>query len=70
MSASGSVEILVWNANAELAAKVTDQKPPGAQSSQLNLQGFASGIYFYRVLLTYDSGQVERLKPGKFVIEH
>jgi hypothetical protein len=35
-----------------------------------SVAGFASGVYFYTLTLTYGSGDVEKLPPHKFVIIH
>jgi sugar lactone lactonase YvrE len=70
MAGAGKVELKVWNEKAELVASVTDQKQAGVQVTPFNVAGFASGVYFYSVVLTYNSGQVEKLKPRKFAIIH
>ena len=70
MAQPGAVDLRVWNEKAELAAHVTDSKPAGVQETSFSISGFATGVYFYFLTLTYSSGQVEKLGPKKFVILH
>jgi DNA-binding beta-propeller fold protein YncE len=70
MAGAGNVDLKVWNEKAELTAQVTDQKPGGAQTTPFSISGFASGVYFYALTLQYDSGQVQKIGPQKFVILH
>ena len=70
MAQAGGVDLRVWNEKAELVAHVTDEKTAGVQESPFSISGFASGVYFYSLTLTYGSGQAENLGPKKFVILH
>jgi|GEM_PF-2262001 len=70
MKEAGSMDLKVWNEKAELAAHITDLKSNGTQITPFSISGFASGVYFYRVTLHYDSGSTENLAPNKFVILH
>ena len=70
MAGSGRVELRVWNEKAELVAQVTDQKPAGVQVTPFSISGFASGVYFYSLVIVYDSGTTQKLSPRKFVILH
>ncbi|HEY5038291.1 MAG TPA: hypothetical protein VIJ93_04385 [bacterium] len=70
MAESGRVELKVWNEKAEIVDDVTDQKSAGVQVTPFSISAFASGVYFYSLILTYDSGKVEKIKPHKFVVIH
>src|ERR1039458_2072785 len=51
MAGSGQVELRVWNEKAELVTQVTDQKPAGVQATPFSISGFASGVYFYSLVI-------------------
>jgi hypothetical protein len=68
MEESGVSEVLVWNENAELVADWSLDQTIGPQTTIINIQGWAKGVYFYRVVLHYNSGQVQRFPPDKFLI--
>ncbi len=68
MQESGTVQILVWNESAELVADMSRNQWIGTQKMSINIQGWARGVYFYKVVFHYASGKVERLTPGKFLI--
>jgi len=70
MTESGKVELKIWNERAELVSDVTDQKSEGLQVTSFTTSSFGSGVYFYSVVLTYDSGKVEKIKPHKFAVIH
>ena len=70
MAQSGQVDLRVWNEKAELVTHMTDSKTAGVQVTPLSIAGFGTGVYFYSLTLTYDSGTVEKLGPKKFVILH
>jgi sugar lactone lactonase YvrE len=70
MTSAGSVDLKIWNEAAERVAEVTDQKSTGVQVTPFSVAGFASGVYFYTLTLSYGSGDVEKLPPHKFVIIH
>ena len=70
LAESGLVELKIWNERAELVDDVTDSKSAGVQVTPFNVSGFASGVYFYSLILTYASGKVETIKPHKFVVIH
>jgi hypothetical protein len=50
-------------------AELSQEKGCGVQETELNLDRFAAGIYFYQVSLFYNSGQVEKLKINKFLVQ-
>jgi hypothetical protein len=68
MAESGQMDLKIWNENGELALKTRDRKPAGVQVTPFSPSGFTRGVYFYTVTLLYDSGNSERLKPGKFAV--
>ncbi len=70
MEESGRVEIKVWNDKTGLVGHFTKNLPAGVQDTPFNISQYPSGVYFYVVKLSYDSGRVEQLKPGKFVVLH
>ncbi len=70
MAQSGQVDLRVWNEKAELVTHMTDSKTAGVQVTPFSIAGFGTGVYFYSLTLTYDSGTVEKLGPKKFVILH
>jgi sugar lactone lactonase YvrE len=70
MAESGRMDLKIWDEKGELADEVTDQKLAGAQVTTFNLSPFTTGIYFYQVTLSYDSGRTEKLKPRKFAVIH
>ena len=69
MAQAGTARIRVWNETAELVAVLNDSnKGPGPQTSVLNLAGFSSGVYIYKVDLQYLGGTAESLAPQQFVV--
>ncbi|HEY5038495.1 MAG TPA: SBBP repeat-containing protein, partial [bacterium] len=69
MQESGTAQVSVWNASAELVTDVNQTQWVGPQKTTLNTQGWARGVYFYRVILHYNSGKLEKLPPDKFYVE-
>jgi hypothetical protein len=63
MQENGRAQIVVLNDAGEVVATINDTKPAGVQQSQLDIQSFASGHYFYRVVLIYNSGQKDAFAP-------
>lgn len=70
MAGPGSVQVLAYNEAGDQVVHFNDLKPAGLQTSQVDLCCLAPGVYLYLILITYDSGATERLKPGKFVVVH
>lgn len=71
MDRPGSVVIKFWNEKAELVDRVTDSKPSaGVQTTPFTTSGFATGVYFYTVVLNYNSGSSVKIGPQKFVVIH
>jgi hypothetical protein len=69
MVSAGSMRMEIWNEKGELAAVVEDNKPSGVQYTPFSVDGFAAGVYFYQVTLTYQSGVREVLPPKKFAVQ-
>ena len=65
---SGSAQILAYNESGDLVVNYSNSTPSGLQVSKIDLCCLAPGVYVYLVLLHYDSGRTEKLKPGKFVV--
>jgi len=68
MQEAGAARVMVWSESAELVADVNNNEGSGPEKTVLNIQSWAPGIYFYRVILQYDSGRMEKIKPGKFAV--
>lgn len=68
MASPGKARIRVYNDNGDYAAGLDEQKPGGAQKSEMQLGGFAPGVYLYKIVLTYDSGKTESLETQKFTV--
>ena len=68
MAQTGSAQILAYNESGEMVVNFNDLKPAGLQTSQVSLCCLAPGVYVYLILIHYDNGQLEKLKPGKFVV--
>jgi hypothetical protein len=67
MQDSGTASIRVYNAIGDLAASVqSGEELAGTQRSLISLDGFAPGIYLYKIVLKYDSGASESLAVQKF----
>jgi hypothetical protein len=66
---AGKAQILVRNERADLVAELSNEQGCGVQEAALDLSRFAAGVYFYQVTLTYGSGQVEKLRVGKFLVQ-
>ena len=65
----GRAVIRVWNASGMLAASLEDVQPAGTQESELQIQSFAPGHYFYQVDLLYDSGRENRFNPEVLAVK-
>jgi hypothetical protein len=68
MEEGGTAQVLVWNESAELVADVSQSQWVGPQKTTIYLQGWARGVYFYKVVLQYNSGKTDRLPPDKFFV--
>jgi pectate lyase len=69
MASGGTALIKVWNASGQLAASIRDIKPSGQQESDLNIQAFAPGHYFYQTDLKYDSGGEDKFAAEVLAVE-
>ena len=70
LSEPGTARVLVYNEAGALVMNSTEVKPPGLQTTQLCVCSAPPGLYIYFVLLNYDSGKKEKLRPGKIVVIH
>jgi DNA-binding beta-propeller fold protein YncE len=70
MAQAGAIELKVWNWKGGWVGQVTDQKPAGVQVTPFDISGLATGVYFYDLKITYDSGSGVTIPPQKFVIIH
>ena len=68
MAEAGKVQVRLWNENGDLAAAPSEAQAAGYRCMRLDIKGYAPGIYYYRVVLRYDSGREERLRAGKLAI--
>jgi len=68
MCENGKFQIRIYNENADLVANVTEQKMAGNQISQIPTGNFASGIYIYKIVLTYNSGRTDNFNVSKFAV--
>lgn len=70
MAGPGTVRVLIYSESGDLIDTVTETKPAGVQQSQFCTYTYAAGVYFYRLILTYDSGTQEKLPVGRFLLVH
>jgi len=68
MAESGTAAIRIWNERGDLSAQQEDHRPAGPQETRIQIATFAPGIYLYKIILTYDSGRIERLDAQKFAV--
>lgn|GEM_PF-5913831 len=69
MSEAGRAQILVRNERGDLLADLSQDQDCGVQQTDLALGRFAAGVYFYQVNLFNGSGQEEKLKLHKFLVQ-
>jgi hypothetical protein len=70
MDHAGTTRVNVYNAIGDIAAKLEDAKPAGAQLSTLNTSRLAPGVYFYILGKDYGGGNSVRSGVKKFVVRH
>ena len=70
MDQQGTVVIKVYNAIGDIAAKISEAKPSGAQTSTLNTGRLAPGVYFFIVEKHYGGGVVNKDAVIKFGVVH
>jgi hypothetical protein len=68
MQEAGVAEVRLYREDGILAARLERRHEAGLQTVPLGSCSFAPGMYLYRVVLKYDSGLVEKLKSGWFVV--
>ncbi|MFI5346055.1 MAG: SBBP repeat-containing protein [Elusimicrobiota bacterium] len=70
MEQSGTARIRVYNVIGDLAAKLEDSRASGPQTSSLNTQRLAPGVYLYFLEKDYGNGNVIHSGVKKFVVKH
>ncbi|MDD5301825.1 MAG: SBBP repeat-containing protein [Elusimicrobia bacterium] len=70
MESAGAVKIRVYNVIGDLAVKIDDTKPAGAQLSTVDTARLASGVYLYILERDYGAGNKARSRVKKFVVKH
>jgi hypothetical protein len=68
MSENGRADVRLWNDNGDLVARMQEDKGSGPQKTRFPSAGFAPGVYLAKVVMTYDSGTVERTDVKKFTV--
>lgn len=69
MKSAGMANLRIWNENGDLAASLEEHRLGGPQKSIIPITSFAPGVYLFRMVLTYDSGEVQRLDVQKFAVQ-
>lgn len=69
MNGPGRAHIRVYNSVGDLVASVDDLELAGVQKSAVPINGFAPGVYLYKVVLNYDSGGSQSLAVQKFGVK-
>jgi len=70
MAGPGLVNIRVYNEIGRLVYSLEENKPAGAQSSNIRVGRLAPGVYLYLLSMSYDDGNVNRYSKRKFVVIH
>ena len=70
MEKSGQVEIKFWNQKAGWVARYNGSKPSGVQVTTMDITGLPTGVYFYIIHISYNSGETATLGPRKFLVIH
>ncbi len=68
MPEPGRADIRVYNDHGDLVARGEEDKPSGAQKTTFPINGFASGVYLYKVILSYGADKVDKLETKKFAV--
>jgi hypothetical protein len=68
MASSGTAHVRIFNVVGQLTARQDEAKAAGAQSSLLNLGGYAAGVYLYKIDMNYDSGGTDSVPLSKFLV--
>ena len=69
MAESGQAHLLVYNESGSLVIEQQTSFPAGVQQILLDNFLLANGAYVYRIYISYDSGNSEKMS-GKFVVIH
>jgi hypothetical protein len=70
MELPGTARVRIYNVIGDLAAKLEEAKPAGAQLSVLNTSKLAPGVYLYRLEKDYGGGNSVRSGVKKFLVRH
>lgn len=70
MARAGEVRVRVWNAVGDPVADLVEMKGTGDQTSRLTVREYATGLYFYQVVLRYNDGGTSELPTEKFIVIH
>jgi hypothetical protein len=70
LSGPGNVTVKVYNQAGRLVDTIQESKAGGWQSSTVTVGGFANGVYYYVVKVSYAAGGTETQSAGKFVVLH
>jgi hypothetical protein len=63
------VRIIVYNvAGMDVAVLKAAGKPGNNNRAELNLSGFAPGVYYYVIKADYSTEKMKICKPGKFLV--
>jgi hypothetical protein len=69
MASQGTAHVRIYNAVGNLVASADDLELSGVQQSVISVNGFAPGVYLYKVVLNYDSGGSQSLAVQKFGVK-
>jgi len=70
MTDSGLANIRIYNEIGELIDALEERKSSGAQSSSIDVDKMAPGVYFYLLNMNYDGGTTQKHSKRKFVVIH
>jgi hypothetical protein len=68
LGADASVRAEVLNARGRLVTVLSGTLSAGSGRLTLNLRGFAPGVYYYKLKISYADGRVENLPVRSFVV--
>jgi hypothetical protein len=69
MTSAGSVKIRIYNEAGRLVDSIDEDKPVGFQGSQVSVDRFAAGAYYYVLTQTYGGSSAVPV-TRKFVVLH
>jgi hypothetical protein len=68
MTSSGTVQAVLFDEAGDQVLNFSEPKGEGLQTSTIYLCCLSPGLYFYRLTLTYDSGNLDKLRIGKILV--